>query len=87
MILELKPEQERILEQAAQAGVSQQEVLDQAFALIREQYQSQDWMLGQRAEVSARIADGFAQAERGELMDVGQAKRLLTERRRKRRIA
>jgi hypothetical protein len=44
MILEIRPEQKRILERAAKSGMSPEEVLDQAFAIIREQYRNGDWM-------------------------------------------
>ena len=87
MILELKPEQKRILDRAAQSGMSPDEVLDQAFAVIQEQYRNEDWMLGSKEAIAAHIAEGFAQAERGELVDAEQAIRLLEERRAKRRIA
>lgn len=87
MILDLKPEQQRILDRAAQSGVSPEELLEQAFAVIGEQYHSQDWMLSERDEVAAHIAGSFAQAERGELLRAEQAKHLLADRRSKRRIA
>ena len=38
MILELKPEQQKVLDRAAQSGMSPEDVLDQAFAVIHEQY-------------------------------------------------
>ncbi len=38
-------------------------------------------MLGQRDEVAAHIAAGFAQAERGELMDGDEAVAILRRRR------
>jgi predicted transcriptional regulator len=41
-------------------------------------------MLGQREEVAANIAQGFAQAERGELMDGDTALELLRQNRAKR---
>jgi len=61
MILELKPDQER--------------VLDQAFAVIQEQYQ--DWMLADRDAIAAQIEEGFRQADRGELIDADEALRIL----------
>ncbi len=45
------------------------EVLDQAFKIIREQLDLEDWMLEEREGIAAHIAKGFAQAERGELID------------------
>ena len=85
MILELKPAQQKVLDQATRSGMSTEEVLDQAFAVIREQYQ--DWMLTDREAIAAQIEEGFAQAERGELVDAEQAVRILHERRATRRIA
>jgi len=69
--IDLKPEQQRLLDLAVQSGAYQSpgEVLDQAFAIIREQLDREDWMLEQREPIAAHIAKGFAQAERGELID------------------
>jgi predicted transcriptional regulator len=41
----------------------------------------EDWMLDQREAVAARIEQGFAQAERGELMDGDEAVEMLRRRR------
>jgi predicted transcriptional regulator len=87
MILEIKPEQQKILDRAAQSGMSPEEVLDQAFDLIREQFRNEDWMLANREAIAAQIEEGFAQAERGELADADEAIRTLKDRRAKRRIA
>jgi len=87
VILELKPEQQEILDRAAESGMSPEELLDQAFAIIHEQQRNGDWMLAERESVAAHIAEGFAQAERGELVDAEEATRILRERRAKRRIA
>lgn len=87
MILEIKPEQQEVLDRAAQSGMSPEEVLDQAFAIIHEQFRNEDWMLADRASIAAQIEEGFAQAERGELADADEAIRTLKDRRAKRRIA
>jgi predicted transcriptional regulator len=87
MILELKPEQEKVLERAARSGMSAEEVLDQAFAVIHEQFGNEDWMLADREAIAAQIAEGFEQAEKGELLDPDQAIRLLLDRRAARRVA
>jgi predicted transcriptional regulator len=87
LILELKPEQQKVLEQAVQSGMSPDEVLDQAFAVIGEQLQNEDWMLANKEAISAQIEEGFAQAERGELLDSEQAISILRDRRAKRQIA
>ncbi len=87
MMIELKPEQQMVLEQAARSGMSPDELLDQAFAVIQEQQKNGDWMLAEREAVAAHVAEGFAQAERGELVDADEAARILSERRAKRMIA
>jgi KaiC/GvpD/RAD55 family RecA-like ATPase len=79
MILEIKPEQQEVLDRAAQSGMSPEEVLDQAFAIIHEQFRNEDWMLADRASI--------AQAERGEILDADRALQSLHDRRAKRRIA
>ncbi|HUX27230.1 MAG TPA: hypothetical protein VMV39_00515 [Terracidiphilus sp.] len=87
MIVELKPEQQKVLDRAAKSGMSPEEVLDQAFAVIREQYRNEDWMLAERETIAAHVAEGFAQTERGELLDAEEAIRELRDRRARRQIA
>jgi predicted transcriptional regulator len=87
MILELKPEQQKVLDQAARSGMSQEEVIDQAFAVIQEQFRNEDWMLADREAIAAQIEEGFAQAEHGELIDAEQVSQILEKRRANRRIA
>ena len=87
MILELKPEQQEVLELAIQRGMTQEEVIDQAFAIIKWQHESGDWMLAEREAIAAHIAEGCAQAERGELIDADDVVRILQERRANRQIA
>jgi predicted transcriptional regulator len=86
MMLELKPEQQKVLDRAAKSGMSPDELLDKAFAVIDEQHSNGDWMLEEREAVAAHVAEGFAQAERGELVDSDEAARILRERRAKRLI-
>lgn len=83
MAIDLKPEQQRVIDLAVQSGAYMDpgEVLDQAFEIIREQLELEDWMLGKREEVAAHIAAGFAQAERGELIDGDVAVERLRRRR------
>jgi hypothetical protein len=57
------------------------EVLNQAFEIIREQLDLEDWMFGQRDAVAAHIETGFAQAERGELIDGDAAIEILRQKR------
>jgi Arc/MetJ-type ribon-helix-helix transcriptional regulator len=81
--IELKPEQQRVIDLAVKSGAYQNpgEVLDQALEIIREQLQLEDWMVEQRDAVAAHIETGFAQAERGELIDGDAAVEMLRQRR------
>ena len=83
MTINLKPEQQRVIDLAVQSGAYQSpaEVLDQAFEIIREQLQLEDWMVEQREAVAAHVERGFAQAERGELIDGDVAVEMLRQRR------
>jgi antitoxin ParD1/3/4 len=83
MTIDLKPEQQRMIELAVRSGAYQNasEVLDQAFEIIREQLDLEDWMLDQREAISAPIETGFAQAERGELIDGDAAIEILRQKR------
>ncbi|MGB8261048.1 MAG: hypothetical protein WCE75_11885 [Terracidiphilus sp.] len=87
MIVELKPERQCVMNRAVQSSMSPEEVLDQAFAVIRDQYRNESWLLADRDEYAAQIAEGFAQAERGELIDAEDAIRILRERRANRYFA
>jgi predicted transcriptional regulator len=87
MIIELKPEQQKILEEAVATGLTQDEVVERAFAVIEEQNQSPDWLLEDRTAVAARIAEGVAAAGRGELFDEEEAIGILRERRAGRQVA
>ena len=86
MVIDLKPEQQRIIDQAVQSGNFRDpaEVVDQAFAIIREQVDLGDWMLEQREAVATHIERGFAQAERGELTDRDALVEVLQQRRARR---
>jgi len=87
MSIELKPEQQRVLDRAARSGMTAEEVIDQAFAVIHEQYRDEDWLLANKEGIGRQIEEGFAQAERGELVDGDQAVQILQKRRSERRIA
>lgn len=75
MTIESKPEHQRAIAMAMKSGAyhNPDEVLDQAFEIIKEQLHCEDWMGEQRQALAAQIATGFAQAERGELMDREEA--------------
>lgn len=83
MTINLKPEQQRVLDLAVASGAYQSasEVLDQAFEILREQLHLEDWMLERRESVAAHLEKGFAQAERGELTEGDAAIAILRARR------
>ena len=83
MTIDLKPEQQRVIDLAVRSGAYQNpgEVLDQAFEIIREQLDLEGWMFEQREAIAAHIESGFAQAERGELIDGDAAVEMLRQRR------
>ena len=87
MMIELKPEQQKILESAVASGLTEDEVVARAFALLEEHDQHLDWMLEDREAVAAQIEEGFQQAERGELIDPEEAIRVLRARRADRHVA
>jgi Arc/MetJ-type ribon-helix-helix transcriptional regulator len=81
--IDLKPEQQRVIDLAVQSGAYQNpgEVVDQTFESIPEQLQLEDWRVEQRDAVAAHIETGYAQAERGELTDGDVAVEMLRQRR------
>jgi len=87
MIVELNPEQQKVFDRAARSGMSPDEVLNQAFAIIHEQQGNSDWMIAECEAVAAHIAEGFAQSDLGELVNDEEAVRLLQKRRAKRQLA
>jgi Arc/MetJ-type ribon-helix-helix transcriptional regulator len=83
MSIDLKPEQQRVIDLAVRSGAYRNpgEVLDRAFEIIREQLDLENWMLEQGEAIAAHIETGFAQAERGELIDGDAAIEILRQRR------
>ena len=83
MTIDLKPEQQRVIDLAVRSGAYRNpgEVLDQALEIIREQLDLEDWMFEQREAIAAHIERVFAQAERGELLDGDAAVEMLREQR------
>jgi Arc/MetJ-type ribon-helix-helix transcriptional regulator len=62
MVIDLKPEHQRVIDLAVGSGAYQNpdEVVEQAFEIIREQLDLEDWMLEHRDATAAHIAKGFA---------------------------
>ena len=83
MTIELKPEHQRTIDLTIRSGAyhDPEEVLDQAFEMIREQLHLEEWMTDQRERLASQIAAGFAQAERGELTHGEEVVAMLRKRR------
>jgi Arc/MetJ-type ribon-helix-helix transcriptional regulator len=83
MMIDLKPEQQRVIDLAVRSGAYRNpgEVLDQAFEIIQEQLDLEDWMIEEREAVAAHIEKGLVQAERGESIDGDAAVEMLRQRR------
>jgi Arc/MetJ-type ribon-helix-helix transcriptional regulator len=81
--IDLKPEQQRVIDLAVRSGAYENpgEVLDQALEIIRDQLDLEDWMFEQRETIAAHIEKGFSQAARGELTDGDTAVEILRQRR------
>jgi Arc/MetJ-type ribon-helix-helix transcriptional regulator len=81
--IDLRPEQQRVIDLAVRSGAYQSpgEVLDQAFEIIREQLDLESWMVEQREAIAAHIETGFAQADRGDVIDGDEAVEMLRRRR------
>lgn len=68
MAIHLKPEQEDRIEQALRSGAyaGPDEVIDQALEMLQERDQ---WLREHGVELAAKIEEGYASAQRGELLD------------------
>jgi putative addiction module CopG family antidote len=80
MTIHLKPELQALIQKDVQRGPyeSADEFVERAVKLLHEQ---EEWVSENRAEIAAQVEHGFAQAERGELIDGEEAVRRLRERR------
>lgn len=61
MTIELRPEHQHVIDLAIQSGAFRdpEEILDQAFEIIREQLHHEDWLMEQREAVAARIGHSY----------------------------
>jgi Arc/MetJ-type ribon-helix-helix transcriptional regulator len=68
MTVILSPEQERRLAELLRTGAYQnaEQILDHALEMLRAQ---EEWLAENRDRIAAAIELGFAEAERGELID------------------
>ena len=81
MKIELKPELEALIKQDVERGAytSVDEFVEQAVSLLHEQ---EMWLSEQGSEIRAKIEEGYAAAERGDLIDSGEVRSQLETKKR-----
>ena len=79
MTIHLKPELEALIQKDVERGPYQSadEFVEQAVQMLHEQEQ---WLADNHADIAAKIENGYASAERGELLDPEQARAQVNER-------
>lgn len=81
MNIRLRPELERLVEEDVQRGPYQSadEYVERAVVLLHEQ---ERWLAEHSAEIGTKISEGYAAAQRGELIDAEEVRRLMEEKKR-----
>ncbi len=81
MKIELKPELEALIKQDVERGLykSVDEFVEQAVSLLHEQ---EAWLAEQGSEIRAKIEEGYAAAQRGELIDSSDVRSHMEEKKR-----
>jgi antitoxin ParD1/3/4 len=81
MKIHLRPELEELIKQDVQRGPYQtvDEFVEHAISLLHEQ---EAWLAEHGSEIRAKIEQGYAAAQRGELIDSDQVRSRLDERKR-----
>ena len=81
MKIELKPELEALIRQDVERGAykSVDEFVEQAVSLLHEQ---EAWLTEQGSEIRAKIEEGYAAAQRGNLIDSSEVRSHLEKKKR-----
>lgn len=81
MTIHLKPELEQLIQRDVQRGPYRtvDEFVECAVQMLHEQ---EEWLSANRAEISAKIDEGYAAARRGELTDGDQVREQIAEKKR-----
>jgi antitoxin ParD1/3/4 len=81
MTIHLKPELEQLIQKDVERGAYQtvDEYVEEAVKMLHEQ---EEWLSANRADISAKIAEGYASAQRGELLDAQQVQAQMAEKKR-----
>jgi antitoxin ParD1/3/4 len=77
--IRINPELEALIRQDVERGSYQsiEEFVESAVSMLHEQ---EAWLAQHRAEIAAKIEEGFNAAQRGELIDGGQLRARMEER-------
>ncbi len=83
MEIRLRPDIADLIKQDVQRGAyaSVDEFVEQAVSMLHEQ---EAWLAANRADIQAKIEEGYAAALRGELLDPAEVRTKLAERKRAR---
>lgn len=83
MEIRLRPELEELIRQDVQRGPYQtvDEFVERAVAMLHEQ---ETWLAEHRTEIEAQIAEGYAAAQRGELIEPAEVRSRLNQLKRSR---
>jgi antitoxin ParD1/3/4 len=83
MEIRLKPELEELIRQDVQRGSYEtlDEFVERALSMLHEQ---EAWLAENREEIAAKIDEGYAAAQRGELIEADAVRSRLTEMKRAR---
>ncbi len=78
MEIRLRPELAELIKQDVQRGPygSIDEFVEQAVSMLHEQ---EAWLAANRADIQTKIAEGYASAQRGELLNPEEARAKLTQ--------
>jgi antitoxin ParD1/3/4 len=81
MTIHLKPELEQLIQKDVQRGPYQtvDEFVEYAVQMLHEQ---EEWLSANRAEIGAKVDEGYAAAQRGELIDGDKVREQVAEKKR-----
>jgi putative addiction module CopG family antidote len=73
MTIHVSPEIEALIQRDVQRGLyeSADEFVERAVRMLHEQ---EEWLLESRSEIAAMIEEGYASAQRGEMIDADQVR-------------
>ena len=81
MAIRLKPEIEALIERDVQRG-SYQSSDDFVEEAVRQLHDQEEWLAENRARITADIEDGYASAQRGELLTPAEVRSRLEQKKR-----